>query len=1466
MRANAATAIAARLVAAITARNADAVATLPADGFQTVHHPTGIVYDREGFLASFRSLLSAQGGTFQLKPLATLGGALALCRVSISGSGFAGRKFDVGAYETEEIALIELDARGQYHRTEVFAADRLGDAVTRLYERYAALLPDGPERARAAATARSVAAVAAMVGPFDLDRWSGVFAPDIEFVDPRAVGLGSVHGAEELLRGIRALVELTQDFATRLDDVLALRSDALLIRWTNFGPDRAGGAFERLLCQVWVFGVDGRLVRWEQFDADHDAEALARFDELTVEAGAARFTASPPRAAEKRQRRVRPNAATANAGRFEAAIAARDVDAIAAQVADSGEVMHHPTGAIYDRQASLATFLSPLARDMTYRHEPLATLGDSLALCREWLAASRAGDEKFDVGAYEIEYISLVEVDAQGRRRRTEDFAADRLGDAVVRLYERYADLLPDGPTRDRAAATARSVAAVPLVGAWDLDRLERAAPWFAPAIEYVDHRTVGLGSVHGAEAHLRGIRALLDLVEDSATRLDDVLALRSDAFLVRWTHFGTDRASGGAFERHVCLLFVFGSDGLVTRTEQFDADREAEALARFDELTAELAAVSPARRLVRANAATAHAARLEAAIAARDSDAFPTLLAEHDETIDHTTGATYGRSGSLAIWRRALKAQGLTRRYEPLATLGNSLALCRLANSASGIVGREFDVGPYEADYVLLIEVDAHGRRERIEVFAADRLGDAVARLYERYAELLADGPARARAAATARSVAALPLLGPPDVDLYAAALSPDLEFADHRIAAIGSARGAEAYMDWVRSLFEVADDITTRADDILGLRPGALLVRWINAGTQRVGGGAFERHLLMFWIFGADGLVTCIEQFDVGHEAEALTRFDELTAETLPARPVRRRVRPNAATANAARINTAIAGGQGDALPTLFADDLESVEHTTGAVYDREGALFSLRALLSARDPAYREEPLAALGDVLALCRASWSASGFTSGKFDVGAYEREGIDLIEVDAQGQRRRVERFAVDRLGDAIARLYERYADLLPEGPERARAAATARSSVAAILGPFDPERYATAWAPAIEVVDHRILGTWSARGAEPFLQHFRAMCDLADDLTMREDEVLSLQPNALLVRRTHCGTDRAGGGAYERPFIHLCVFGPDGLTARNEFFDADRDAEALARFDELVTAPRAVRFENAATRCGDRFRDAWEARDWERVAAGFAPGFRVVDRRKMIRLELDRGGHLETLRLMFEMGSSRLTVQLLATRGDKLVLKRRRFEASDRDVGPSEIEVLDVVEVDDHGDRILSVLFDPDDLDAAYAELDERYAAGEAAPYARSWEVYRQVGRATAARDWEQLASVFAPDLVVEDHRPLGFGTFRARDQYVASVRALLDLRSDARFRMDHVLALDDRRSLTVVGWVGDEPEGTFEISAVVVSEHGSDGIRRRQHFYNLDQLDEAWARFAELPQGLPRRGSRSSEPRAPR
>src|SRR5262249_4292744 len=313
--------------AAIAARDADALRTVLADEYEVVDRTTGVTYDRQGELSSLRALLRARDPRFQHEPLATLGDSLALCRMSTSARGFVGRKFDVAAYEREQVGVVEVDAQERHRRIEAFATDRLGDAVVRLYERYTELLPDGPARDRAAATTRSVAG---FLGALSLDGVSAGIAPDVDFVDHRPVGLPSSRGREAYVHSLGSLFESGDDLVNRRDDVLALRPDSFVFRVTTLGTERAGGgAFERPLLLLAIFDADGLANHWEFFDPTRDVEALARFDELTSGAATPTVADKPLRAADGRACRVRPNAATANVAAVDAPIAARDADAVA---------------------------------------------------------------------------------------------------------------------------------------------------------------------------------------------------------------------------------------------------------------------------------------------------------------------------------------------------------------------------------------------------------------------------------------------------------------------------------------------------------------------------------------------------------------------------------------------------------------------------------------------------------------------------------------------------------------------------------------------------------------------------------------------------------------------------------------------------------------------------------------------------------------------------------------------------------------------------------------------------------------------------------------------------------------------------------------------------------------------------------------------------------------------------------
>src|SRR5262249_7712180 len=144
------------------------------------------------------------------------------------------------------------------------------------------------------------------------------------------------------------------------------------------------------------------------------------------------------------------------------------------------------------------------------------------------------------------------------------------------------------------------------------------------------------------------------------------------------------------------------------------------------------------ARRSVQANHATLHLARIDEAVAARDLQAVRWLLG-NTKPLDHVSGRSYGTDSLVEAFRWMIeRSTGLAYGNEPIAVLGPSLALARWRESSSGVAGDDLPIGPFELEGTVLVEADSEARSTHVEIFAAERLGDAVARLYERYAELL--------------------------------------------------------------------------------------------------------------------------------------------------------------------------------------------------------------------------------------------------------------------------------------------------------------------------------------------------------------------------------------------------------------------------------------------------------------------------------------------------------------------------------------------------------------------------------------------------------------------------------------------------------------------------------------------------------------------------------------------------------
>ena len=148
---------------------------------------------------------------------------------------------------------------------------------------------------------------------------------------------------------------------------------------------------------------------------------------------------------------VRSNAATAMQARFDAALAARDFDAVAG--VDSARTIRRSITRPAPRYGAREA-LGSLQRLFRSR-DPVLRERAARDARRRLVPAAKAGAcERRPLRRRRLRERSISCRVDEPAAWRSEVFAADQLGAAVARLYERYAELLPEGPARERAAAT----------------------------------------------------------------------------------------------------------------------------------------------------------------------------------------------------------------------------------------------------------------------------------------------------------------------------------------------------------------------------------------------------------------------------------------------------------------------------------------------------------------------------------------------------------------------------------------------------------------------------------------------------------------------------------------------------------------------------------------------------------------------------------------------------------------------------------------------------------------------------------------------------------------------------------------------------------------------------------------------------------------------------------------------------
>jgi class 3 adenylate cyclase/tetratricopeptide (TPR) repeat protein len=241
------------------------------------HHEPHLVVDRATAWDQERSLIGT--AAVHVEPLASLGRRHALHVLRID------RTDDVsdGELLINRLLVTRADRDGQHIlREDAFLADDLELALECLTRRWAEdELGDPAERAQGEELARGWQ-ISATLTARDLDGMRSLLTDDAVAIDHRSGSAGAVTTATDVVEWIRALIDASDRFESRIRDVFAFTPRAWLVHSVS-SRVVDGGAFELPALTASRRSPDGRMARMELFSLDDEAQAWAAFDRFDAE-------------------------------------------------------------------------------------------------------------------------------------------------------------------------------------------------------------------------------------------------------------------------------------------------------------------------------------------------------------------------------------------------------------------------------------------------------------------------------------------------------------------------------------------------------------------------------------------------------------------------------------------------------------------------------------------------------------------------------------------------------------------------------------------------------------------------------------------------------------------------------------------------------------------------------------------------------------------------------------------------------------------------------------------------------------------------------------------------------------------------------------------------------------------------------------------------------------------------------
>ncbi len=1084
------------------------------------------------------------------------------------------------------------------------------------------------------------------------------------------------------------------------------------------------------------------------------------------------------------------NAAARVIGRVYPYYAARDWDAVAQMAADNYSI---------DDRRRIVNVGIRHGRDAgTEELQATADVGFTMTMMGavatrgERLVLTRVRGAGRDPETIQNDALNVVEIDADEKVSAVVVFDLEDFDAAIAELEARY--------LAGEAAAHAHTWSAVlrPYTAINRREIFETTPDWVS-----IDHRRGAAFAPGDANAY---VRASLDdgagsIYVETVHRLSDLGAV------VTWTATGTTEQGFDAEWRGIHVLTVDGD--LLSRFEVFDEADLYAALARFDQLS------QPAPRLE--NAASRVCERYLAHFAARDWDALAEVLA-NDISVDDrrrvvNAGTRHGRDAEIANLRATADAGFTHITSVVIAARGERLILTRTAGHDRG--SEEF-----LSDALGVLEISSHNQIAAIVIFDLDDFDAAIAELDARYIAGEAAAYARTWSVITGAFDALNGRELPP--------MTPDWVNIDHR-------RGTSIAPGEMPALLNAAWNVTSDLSNFIEAvhrldNLGAVITHVANETSQE----GFHAEWRVISLLALDGdLVNRCEVFDDADLDAAITRFDQLS------RPMPRL--ENAATQVYERLNSYFAAREWAAMAEILAGDVSTDDRrrvvNAGLRTGRDAVIAEISGFAEIGVTDVAADIIATRGRHLALSRSQ--SLGRTQ---PVDAFQAEAIHVIEIDADERIAAIDVFDVEDIEAAFKELDARY--LAGEAAPYSRTWCL----VAAAYACYN-RRELPATTPDWVNVDRRRMTMYAPGDVFKYVQ---GGWNYISDISFRIEAVHRLSDLGAVVTQAGRGTSREGFDAEWRE-IHLMTVEGD-LFNRSEMFDeADLDA-ALARFEELH--PQTRRLENAASQVTQRFLAHFAAGDWDAIAETLADDFCQDDRRRVVGAGVRHGRDAEIadLRAIADHQITELTSTVIATRGERLALLRCRFAF--RDQGPEAFvaELLGLGEIDADGRIIADVSFDLDEFDAAIAELDARYLAGEAAAYARTWSVI--TGSYAAINRHEQPP--ITPDWITVDHRR---ETAMGPGDLIAYIGAGSDRELDNNSYAESVHRLDKLGAVITYAARETSKEGfNAEWRGLAVFTLEGDLINRCEVFDEAD-IDSALARFDELSRPAPRLENTASQ-----